>query len=80
MEIVAASDRHPDPSDGEPQRFSPWQQLLAKVGDLYGIAVAHTPSYGLVSWYAPDGTYRLEWFPAAHIKRVERNAWDGKQY
>lgn len=78
MEIVAASDRHPDLSDGEPQRFSPWQQPLVKVGELYGTAVAYTRSYGLVAWYEPGRTYRLEWFPAAQIKRVDRQDWHGK--
>nr|WP_218063390.1 hypothetical protein [Arthrobacter sp. SDTb3-6] len=78
MEIVAAEDRHPDRSDGKPQRFSPWQQPLVKVGYLYGKAVAYTRSYGLVEWYDPDRTYRIEWFPADQIMRVERAVWHGK--
>jgi len=49
MDIVAAFGHHPDPSDGEPRRFPPWQQPLVRVGDLYGAAVAYTRSYGLVA-------------------------------
>jgi hypothetical protein len=78
MEIVAASDRHPDPGDGEPKRFSPWQQPRVQVGDLYGTAVAYTRSYGLIAWYAEDRSYRLEWFPATQIKRVDDKDWHGR--
>lgn len=80
MEIVAAEDRHPDPSDGEPRRFFLWQQPLVTVGELHGTAVAYTRSYGLVAWYEPDRTRRLELFPASQIKRVERKDWHGRQY
>ena len=77
LEIVTAEDRHPDRSDGKPQRFSPWQQPLVKVGEIYGTAVAYKRSYGLIVWEDPDRTYRPEWFHA-HIKRVERENWHGR--
>jgi hypothetical protein len=78
MDIIAAEDRHPDRTDGEPRRFPIWDKPLVKVGDLYGRAVEYTRSYGLIEWYEPDRTYRLEWFPASQIERVERKNWHGK--
>jgi len=73
MEIVAASNRHSDRSDWEPQCFSPWQRLIVKVGELHGPVAAYTLSYGLVDWYDDDGTCRLGWFPDARIKRQNRH-------
>jgi hypothetical protein len=78
MTIIAAEDRHPDHSDGTPHRFPIWKKPVVKVGDIYGQAVEYTRSYGLVEWYELDRTYRLEWFPAAQIKRVEQQDWHGR--
>lgn len=45
---------------------------------VYCTAVAQTGTYGLIAWEDPHKTYRLEWFPAAQIKRVEREHWKGR--
>lgn len=78
MDILAAENRHPDHSNGMPRRFPIWKKPLFKVGQTYGQAVEYTRSYGLVEWYEQDRMYRLEWFPAAQIKRMERQDWHGK--
>lgn len=77
MEIIAAEERHPDPTDGNPQRFSPWDKPLVKVGEIFGTAVEYTRSYGLIEWHEPDRASRVEWFPASDIKRVDRADWHG---
>ena len=75
--IIATEDRHPDRNDWEPHRFSIWDKPLVKVSVHYGKATAYTRSYGLIEWLEPDRTYRLQWFPAAQIKRVKPEDWHG---
>lgn len=78
MEVIAADKRHPDRTDGNPQHSSPWDIPLVKEGEIFGTAVEYTRSYGLVEGHEPDRAYRVEWFPAADIKRVDRADWHGK--
>jgi hypothetical protein len=77
--IIDAENRHPDPADGKVVSFVRWEKPLVRVGELYGRATAYTPHYGLVEWYDQANKLRCEWFPAADIKRVDREDWHGRR-
>ena len=71
---ILALDDHPEPGDGQLQRFSVWAEPHVLVGDRSGRAVAYTHSYGLIRMSDKDGGTVLEWHRATNIKRVDSTA------
>lgn len=57
--------------------FPKYGRPLVQVGQLFGKAVAWTPSYGLIEWLDVSGKYCIGWAHSSSIKRVKPDEWHG---
>jgi hypothetical protein len=68
MARLEADLARPDPDDGAIIDFPRGKAPLVQVGNIRGIAVAYTRSYGLVEWTDQAGLH-FQWFLGSEIKR-----------
>ncbi|MFF2318198.1 hypothetical protein ACFVTE_18260 [Arthrobacter sp. NPDC058097] len=78
MTRLEAEKHHPKPDDSKIMEFSAGTEPLVRVGEVYGRATRYTRTYGLVEWMDEQRNYRVEWFPAGQIKRVDKESWRGR--
>ncbi|WP_454698194.1 hypothetical protein [Arthrobacter humicola] len=77
MARLEAEQSRPMDDPAQIKDFPKYGRPLVQVGEVFGKAVAWTPSYGLVEWLDSSGKYRIGWAHASSIKRVKADEWHG---